>query len=65
MFGVFDVGGFGMDKWNARSIKLLRMALGVMTNYYPEVLGKLFIINAPFIFRGIFSIIKGWLDEKI
>jgi hypothetical protein len=27
-------------------------------------MGKLFIINAPFYFTGIFAVIKGWLDEK-
>lgn len=31
---------------------------------YPEILGKMYIINAPFIFSGIWLIVKPWLDEK-
>jgi len=54
-----------MAMWNKRSIDFLKVALNILTNYYPEILGKLFIINAPFIFTGIWAVIKGWLDEKI
>ena len=28
------------------------------------MLGQLYIINAPYIFKGVWTIIKGWLDEK-
>ena len=31
-------------------------------NYYPERLGKLYIINAPWGFGGIFSVVKRFLD---
>jgi CRAL/TRIO domain len=30
---------------------------------YPESMGKFFIINAPFAFWAVWSIIKPWLDE--
>ena len=33
-------------------------------NMYPETLFKLYICNAPIIFTGIFSLIKGWLDDR-
>lgn len=36
----------------------------ISLDYYPEIMGKLVIVNAPFIFTGVFAIIKGWLDEK-
>jgi len=38
--------------------------LKISLDYYPEIMGKLVIVNAPFIFTGVFAIIKGWLDEK-
>ena len=28
------------------------------------MLGRLYIINAPYVFTAAWSIIKGWLDEK-
>ena len=43
----------------------LKLTLTVSTEYYPEILGKLFIINSPMIFMGVWAIIKGWLDEKV
>jgi hypothetical protein len=38
--------------------------LKISLDYYPEIMGKLTIINAPFIFSGIYAIVKGWVDEK-
>jgi hypothetical protein len=31
---------------------------------YPEILGNMFIINAPFLFTGIWAIVKVWIDDK-
>lgn len=28
----------------------------------PETMGKFYIINAPFLFTTVWSIVKGWLD---
>jgi hypothetical protein len=36
----------------------------VSQNYYPEALGQVMAINVPILFHGIYSIIKGWIDEK-
>jgi len=32
-------------------------------NRYPEIMGKFYIINAPWAFSAVWSIIKVWLDE--
>lgn len=31
-------------------------------NYYPETMGKFYIINAPWGFSTVWSVVKGWLD---
>ena len=31
-------------------------------NYYPETMGKFYIINSPWMFSTVWSVIKGWLD---
>jgi hypothetical protein len=31
-------------------------------NYYPERLGKMYLINAPWGFSTVWSVVKGWLD---
>jgi hypothetical protein len=40
----------------------LQQASGISQNYYPERLGKLYVINAPWGFSAIFSVVKGFLD---
>ena len=32
-------------------------------NRYPEIMGKFYIINAPWAFSAVWAIIKPWLDE--
>lgn len=61
---VFDIGGFSMAMWNRQSMSFLKKALQISLEHYPELLGKLFIINAPMIFTGVWAIVKSWLDEK-
>ena len=36
----------------------------VSSNYYPETLSKMFIINAPTLFTAVWKMIKGFLDER-
>ncbi|CAI7609512.1 unnamed protein product [Penicillium pancosmium] len=40
----------------------VRQASEISQNYYPERLGKLYIINAPWGFSSVFSVVKGFLD---
>lgn len=38
-------------------------AASVGQNRYPETMGKFYIINAPWAFSAVWSVIKPWLDE--
>ncbi|PWI72047.1 Sec14 cytosolic factor [Purpureocillium lilacinum] len=40
----------------------VRQASVISQNYYPERLGKLYLINAPWGFSTVWSVVKGWLD---
>ena len=40
----------------------VRQASAISQNYYPERLGKLYLINAPWGFSGAFNVVKGFLD---
>jgi len=42
----------------------LKFSSKMSQDYYPELLGKSFILNAPWVFKGIWSIVKIWLDKK-
>ena len=43
---------------------LLKKIMKISQDFYPEMMGKLIIINAPFIFSAVFAVVKGWVDEK-
>lgn len=40
----------------------VRQASVISQNYYPERLGKMYLINAPWGFSTVWSVVKGWLD---
>lgn len=43
---------------------LIKLAAKVGSDYYPEIMGNTFIINAPYVFSGVWAVCKGFLDEK-
>lgn len=60
---ILDLKGVPLSQFN-QVRKVVQQVSSVAQNYYPETLGKMFIINAPFLFKGIWQIIKPMLDEN-
>ena len=60
---ILDLKDIKLSKANA-AYKFAKPATEMAQNYYPEMLGRMFIINAPFLFTGIWAIVKMWLDDK-
>jgi hypothetical protein len=42
---------------------MIKISIKISQDYYPEMLHKMFIINAPWVFRSIWGIAKAWVDE--
>jgi hypothetical protein len=65
---IMDLKGVGITKVSS-VYGYVKQASAMSQNYYPERLGKLYLINAPWGFSGAFSMIKSFLDpvtvEKI
>lgn len=58
---ILDLKGVGVSR--APSVYgYVRQTSAISQNYYPERLGKLYLINAPWGFSGVFSFVKGFLD---
>lgn len=58
---IMDLKGVGISK--ATSVYgYLQAVSAISQNYYPERLGKMYIINAPWGFSGVFSMVKKFLD---
>jgi hypothetical protein len=58
---IMDLKGVGITKVSS-VYAYVKQASAISQNYYPERLGKLYLINAPWGFSSVFSIIKGFLD---
>ena len=43
--------------------KFIKIASSVASDNYPEILGRMFIVNAPFFFTGIWTMCKPFLDD--
>lgn len=58
---IMDMKGVGLTKVPT-VYSYVKSASVISQNYYPERLGKLYIINAPWGFSTVWSVVKGWLD---
>lgn len=58
---VMDLKGVGISKISS-VYSYVKSASAISQNYYPERLGKLYLINAPWGFASAFSVVKGFLD---
>ncbi|CAH0046966.1 unnamed protein product [Clonostachys solani] len=58
----FDMTGFGLKNMDFEIAKFLTH---VFEARYPETLGAIIIHNSPFVFWGVWKIVKGWLDPVV
>lgn len=57
---ISDLNGCNLEM--RKLIPLSRQANHIYSNYYPERLGQMFIINPPMIFPILWNLTKSWLD---
>jgi len=59
---ILDLKGVGIGQfWKVKDYIAQSSHIG--QNYYPEIMGRFYIINANLLFSTIWSVIKGWLDK--
>ncbi|KAJ5666573.1 hypothetical protein N7462_010982 [Penicillium macrosclerotiorum] len=59
---VFDMTGFSLSNMEYPPVKFI---LKCFEANYPESLGIMLIHNAPWVFSGIWRLIRGWMDPDI
>jgi hypothetical protein len=59
---VFDMTGFGMSNMDYTPVKFM---IKCFEANYPESLGTVLVHKAPWLFQGVWKIIKGWLDPVV
>ena len=58
---IMDLKGVGLTRLK-EVYEYVRQATGISQNYYPERLGQLYLINAPWGFSSAFAVVKRFLD---
>jgi hypothetical protein len=61
---ILDLNGGSMRILSKRVYALIQLASKIGQDYYPEIMGQMFILNAPMLFTGVWAIVKGFLDER-
>ncbi|CAI8619289.1 unnamed protein product [Vicia faba] len=59
--GIVELKGWGYSNSDVRAYI---SALSILQDYYPERLGKLFILHAPYIFMKVWQIVYHFIDNK-
>ncbi|KAI8455099.1 CRAL-TRIO domain-containing protein [Phakopsora pachyrhizi] len=59
---IMDLQGVGLGQfWKVKNY--VQQASHLSQNYYPETMGKFYIVNSPYLFSTVWNWVKPWLDE--
>lgn len=61
---ILDMDGIGMGILAGKTKEFVKIASDIGQNYYPEMLGTMFLVNTSFFFSAVWSIVQGFIDEK-
>ncbi|KAJ3091571.1 cytosolic factor, phosphatidylinositol/phosphatidylcholine transfer protein [Quaeritorhiza haematococci] len=59
---ILDLKGVSLSQFG-NVYSLVKQVSNIAQNYYPEMLGKMFIINTPMLFTAVWNMVKPLLDE--
>jgi hypothetical protein len=59
---VFDMTGFGLSNMDYTPVKFM---IKCFEANYPESLGTVLVHKAPWVFQGVWKVIRGWLDPVV
>jgi len=59
-----DQQGLGMKHFNRPLFDMIKTANKQIEENYPEMMGKCYIVNAPWVFKGMWAVVKPWLPPR-
>ena len=63
-FGIMDVKGVGLSHLTGEVKRLVSLLTKYDQDNYPEMLGRICIINAPMVFKAVWALIKPMLNPR-
>lgn len=61
---ILDFNGFGLQHCSSKMMEHAKTLVAIDNVCYPEILGKMIVINAPWLAVSTYSIVKTWLDPR-
>ena len=59
-----DLGGVGWGHLGEKGRQIMSAVIGLASDNYPELLRKCIMINTPWLFSTVWTLVKGWLAAK-
>ncbi|KAJ3222959.1 cytosolic factor, phosphatidylinositol/phosphatidylcholine transfer protein [Clydaea vesicula] len=59
---ILDLKGVSISSFSS-VYNIVKQISAISSNYYPEMMGKMYIINSPFLFTTVWALVKPLLDE--
>jgi len=63
-FYIIDLQGMSLKTASSGVLDIAKSLMGMCQKYYPELMGEMYIVNAPMLFSGLWNIIKLWIDDR-
>lgn len=65
LFIIYDVKNVNLPRiFDSKFQQFMKFMIATVQDYYPELLGKLIVVNASFLIKSAWTIVKPWLDKK-
>jgi hypothetical protein len=61
---ISDLKDLSMSSINKKIYALLKQASALTSDNYPENMGNMFVVNAPWAFTAVWSVCKSFIDER-
>lgn len=58
---VINIEGLGMALLGGSKGSFIKRLIGVSGNFFPESVWKIYVVNAPFLFRAVWTVVKPWV----
>jgi len=63
-FYIIDLQGMSLKTASSGVLDLTKSLMGMCQKYYPELMGEMYVVNAPMLFYGVWSVIKLMIDDR-
>ena len=60
---ILNIKNLGLT-FTYKSMKYVKLSSKITQNYFPETLGKMYVINASGMFSAIWAMVKPFIDDK-